>query len=139
MKIFLIGIMLLTLNLFAKTYEVKMLNSKGTQSMIFDPSHLNIKIGDKVKFVPTDAGHNSQSIFIPEKATSWKSENGEEFTITFDREGIFIYECNNHKLMGMLGIIQVDKAINLDTANDFYQKYKKKLIMNKDRLDEYLK
>lgn len=47
----------------AKDYQVKMLN-KGSDGklMVFEPAFLQIGDGDSVTFVPTNAGHNAESI-----------------------------------------------------------------------------
>jgi pseudoazurin len=104
----------------AAEYEVKMLNkgSDGTP-MVFEPAFLQIAVGDTVKFVPTDKGHNAESIkdLIPEGATPFKGKINEEFSVTFDVEGAYAYKCLPHVGMGMVGLIVVGDAApaNLDT------------------------
>src|SRR5690606_36022004 len=48
---------------FSAEHEVKMLN-KGSdgQAMVFEPAFLKVKPGDTVKFVPTDKGHDAETI-----------------------------------------------------------------------------
>lgn len=104
----------------AAEHEVRMLN-KGPdgQAMQFDPAFLKIEPGDSVKFVPTDKGHNSESILdmLPEGAETWKGKMNEEVTVTFDVEGIYGYKCQPHFALGMVGVIQVgDSTDNLDSA-----------------------
>lgn len=115
-----------------------MLTSLGSQAMLFEPGYLKVNLGDKVIFKPTDLSHNSQSVLVPEGANIWNSKNNKDITISFDKEGIYIYECRNHFMMAMVGVIQVGRAINLDQAKDFAKNYKSKFFMNKDRLDKYL-
>ena len=105
---------------YAAEHEVRMLN-KGPegQPMQFDPAFLKIEPGDTVTFVPTDKGHNSESILemIPEGAETWKGKINEEITVTFDVEGIYGYKCMPHFGLGMVGLIQVgDSTENLDSA-----------------------
>lgn len=104
-----------------QTHEVRMLN-KGPEGrpMQFDPAFLKIAPGDSVKFVPTDKGHNSESILemIPEGAETWKGKINEEITVTFDVEGIFGYKCQPHFGLGMVGLIQVGESTdNLGSAD----------------------
>lgn len=122
---------------FAKTYEIKSYNSYDGQSMVFAPTLLNVQVGDEIKFIPEDKGHNTKSLLLPEGAKPWESDYGVEFTLKLEKEGVYIYECQSHGLMGMSGIIQVGKAVNQKEAKAFYGDYKKKLVMNKNRLDSF--
>jgi pseudoazurin len=74
----------------------------------FDPMVVFIKPGDTVKWT-TMAGHDTVSIegMIPEGAQPWRSKLGEEFNITLDKEGAYIYECVPHIGLGMAGAIVV--------------------------------
>jgi len=123
----------------SKTYKVRMLNKKEDQSMLFEPAFLKIKLGDTVQFVSTDPQHNSQSVFIPKGAKKWKSPFGKTQSVQFTKEGVYIYECEAHTAMGMIGVIQVGQAKNLNQINSDLKKYKKKVIMNQTRLDELIK
>jgi pseudoazurin len=105
---------------YAAEHEIRMLN-KGPegQPMQFDPAFLKIEPGDSVTFIPTDKGHNSESILemIPEGAETWKGKINEEITVTFNVEGVYGYKCMPHFGLGMVGIIQVgDSTENLDSA-----------------------
>lgn len=124
----------------AKTHTVKMFNLKNGQSMIFEPGFLKIKQGDEVKFVPTDKEHNSQSVFMPKGAKKWTGEFGKVTPVKFTADGIYVYECSAHSMMGMAGIIQVGdgNAKNLAPAKKFLKKYKKNLIMNKNRVNDLI-
>jgi len=138
---FCIGILLglIFSNTFAASYDVKMLNKEGKELMIFTPSVLKIKVGDTVKFLPSTRGHHPRSVFIPDGAKSWEMKGNKEIEVTFDKEGVYIYDCKNHYVMGMVGVIQVGNKTNLDQAIEFSKKYKKKTSMNKERLIEYLR
>lgn len=105
--------------LSAAEYEVQMLN-KGTDgsAMVFEPAFLQIQPGDTVKFVPTDKGHNAETIkdLIPEGAEPFKGKINEEFSVTFDVAGAYAYKCLPHLAMGMVGLIVVGDGApaNLD-------------------------
>lgn len=95
-------------------HKIQMLN-KGSngQAMQFEPAFLKISPGDTVTFVPTDKGHNSESILemLPEGSEPWKGKINEETTVAFNQEGVFGYKCLPHFALGMVGIIQVDESV----------------------------
>ena len=95
---------------FATDHQVQMLNkdSQG-RAMQFEPAFLKIAVGDTVTFVPTDKGHNSESIpdLAPAGAEPWKGKMSEQITVTFDQEGFYGFKCLPHFGMGMVGLIQV--------------------------------
>ena len=123
---------------FAKDYIVETKNNHEGQSMTFHPIFLEVAVGDSVTFKPTNPGHNSQSFYLPEGASSWEGETGKEITVKFDKEGHYLYECVNHGVMGMVGLIKVGKAQDQEAAKEALQKLKKKMAMKKDRLDAYI-
>ena len=75
----------------------------------FEPMVIFIKPGDTVEWVGMQAGHNSASIdgMIPEGAESWRSVIGQPFSITLTKPGAYIYKCEPHFSLGMLGAIVV--------------------------------
>lgn len=123
----------------AKDYEVKMLDVNAEGTMVFEPGFLHIEPGDSVTFVPTHKTHWAKSVVIPEGATKFESKLDEKATFTFDKEGVYIYECPPHKMMNMLGIIQVGKATNIDKINAAVPKLEKRVSENKGRLENYAK
>lgn len=105
---------------WAADHRVEMLNkdSEG-RPMQFEPAFLRIEPGDTVTFVPTDKGHNSESIntLIVSEDQAWKGKINEEITVTFDQAGSYAYKCLPHFAMGMVGLIQVGAdATPLDPA-----------------------
>lgn len=109
---------MMTVPAMAEDHQVQMLNkdSEG-RPMQFEPAFLKVAPGDTVTFVPTDKGHNSESVIIPEEAEAWKGKISQEITVTFDEEGFYAYKCLPHVAMGMVGLIQVgDDPEPLDDA-----------------------
>lgn len=103
----------------AAEIEVKMLNRGEAGVMVFEPALVEIAPGDTVRFVPTDPGHNAESIdgMLPEGAAPFKGAMGKEVVVTFDAEGVYGYECKPHYGMGMVGLVVVgDPEGNLDAA-----------------------
>jgi len=92
----------------AAEFEVKMLN-KGSdgQVMMFEPAFLRVQPGDTVRFVPTDKGHDAETIpgMLPEGAQPFKGKLSEELKVTFQTPGLYGYRCLPHFGMGMVGLI----------------------------------
>ncbi len=102
----------------AAEVEVKMLN-KGTEGvMVFEPALVKINPGDTVKFVAADKGHNVESIetMLPEGGTAFTGKVNEEISVTFDKAGVYGYKCKPHYGMGMVGMVVVGDAANVDQA-----------------------
>ena len=81
----------------------------------FSPMHVFIKPGDTVKWTNMTI-HDSQSMegLIPEGAEHWKGKIGQNLAVTLDVEGVYIYKCNPHFPLGMIGAIIVGEANNMD-------------------------
>ena len=118
----------------AETFEVQMYNKNPDdkkQRMVFVPKLLRIQPGDTVKFIPTNKGHNSQSIkgMLPDGVDAWKSKLNKEFEITLDTPGVYGYKCAPHLGLGMVGVIVVEGDgwdSNLAAAQEVKQRGKAK-------------
>lgn len=103
----------------AANFEVHMLN-KGADgaTMVFEPALTTVAVGDTVTFIPTDKGHNAESIkdLLPEGAEAFKGAMGKEIVVTFDVPGVYGIKCAPHFGMGMVAAIVVDDPANLDAA-----------------------
>ena len=121
-------------------HEIKMLNMGTDGAMVFEPAVIKVSVGDTIHFRATDAAHNSVSVegMIPAGAASWASQLSQDFSITLDTEGIYVYQCDPHLVMAMIGVIQVGDAVNQAEILSASQNYKSKLVMNSERLDKYL-
>jgi pseudoazurin len=109
------GLLLVAAPAPAKEYQVKMLNKGADGSlMVFEPAFLKVAPGDSVKFVPTQKGHNAESLpgMAPASAAAFKGKIDQEFSVKFTKEGVYGYKCLPHLGMGMVGVIQVGKAGN---------------------------
>ena len=112
----------------AEEHVVEMLNKGEKGVMVFQPNLVHAAPGDTVKFVPTDKSHNVETIkgMIPEGAESFKSKMNEEFTVTFDKDGVYGVKCTPHYGMGMVGLIVVGQPVNADEAKAVKQTGKAK-------------
>ena len=112
----------------AEEHVVEMLNKGEKGVMVFQPNLVHAAPGDTVKFVPTDKSHNVETIkgMIPEGAESFKSKMNEEFTVTFDKDGVYGVKCTPHYGMGMVALIVVGQPVNAHEAKAVKQTGKAK-------------
>lgn len=102
----------------AANFEVHMLNKGADGAMVFEPALTQVAVGDTVTFLPTDKGHNAESIkeILPEGAEAFKGAMGKEVVVTFTEPGVYGVKCAPHFGMGMVAAIVVAEPVNLDTA-----------------------
>ena len=133
-------IILSPLSIISTEYTVKMLNNGKEGLMVFEPSFLSIQPGDTVLFKATDVSHNSASIqgMIPEGAAAWMGAMSQDVKVTFDKEGIYVYQCTPHSMMAMVGVIKVGAPTNLEQLKEKAEIQKQLFVMNKERLSGYL-
>lgn len=112
-------ILALALPAAAADFEVHMLNKGAEGAMVFEPAFVKVAPGDTVTFIPTDKGHNVETIkgMIPEGAEAFKSKMNETYKVTFDKPGAYGVKCTPHVGMGMVGFVAVgDAPANLDAV-----------------------
>ena len=139
MKKVLIGlIMTLAASLSAAEHEVKMLNFGDGGSMIFEPGFLKVNKGDTINFKSVDLAHNSESVegLFPDGPSPWKGEINENISVTLNEEGVYVYQCTPHLILGMIGVIQVGEAVNLNDVKANVGKLT--FAVNPERLSNYL-
>ena len=117
-------------------HEIHGIDNRDYEFMFFEPAFLRVEPGDSVTFVVAHFEHKPQSVFIPDGAEHWQVENGESLTVTLDEEGVYLFDCFYHNVMGMAGVIVVGEPDNVEAARRFFADYKvETFAMNKDRLD----
>jgi pseudoazurin len=112
-------ILALALPAAAADFEVHMLNKGAEGAMVFEPAFVKVAPGDTVTFIPTDKGHNVETIkdMIPEGAEAFKSKMNENYKVTFDKAGAYGVKCTPHVGMGMVGVVVVgDAPANLEAV-----------------------
>jgi pseudoazurin len=123
----------------AADHTVRMLNQGKDGPMVFEPAYLRVAVGDTVTFQPTEkGGHSSMSILTPAGAAGWKTALDQAATVKIDREGVFLYLCEPHKVMGMVGVIQAGKPVNLAAAKARAKTEQAAFAVGKDRFDKAL-
>ena len=119
---------------------VNMLNSGEGGQMIFEPAVIKVSKGDTIHFKLIDMAHNSASIdgMIPTGAAPWAGELNKDISVTLDTEGVYVYQCDPHVMMAMIGVIQVGEAVNINEIKEASKNLKASFVMNSERIDSYL-
>lgn len=115
----------------AETFEVHMLNKGDAGAMVFEPAYVHAAPGDVIRFLAVDKGHNVQSIdgMLPAGVEAFKTKFNDDFELTVAQEGVYGVKCTPHYGMGMVALIQVGDAANLEAATAVQQKGKAKIRM----------
>lgn len=94
----------------------------NAQARVFAPEILHVQPGDSVHW-ENMTSHNTVSVegLIPEGAEPWRSQLGENFTVTLKTEGVYAFVCEPHIGFGMVGVIVVGKPTNIDAAMAYAQ------------------
>lgn len=124
----------------AKDVQVKMLtNGPNGQMLVFDPDFIKANVGDTVTFLPLQkAGHTSISLLVPEGAKTWKANPDTQITVKIEKPGVYLVQCDVHKTLGMVAVIQAGKPVNLAEAKKVAADFSAKMLQNKDRFDKLL-
>ena len=133
-------ILVITVNLFlvvfsgfaySKDMQLDMLNKRADgQKMVYSEDVVKVEIGDTITWLPKTKGHNVHFIAAPDGIKKVKSKMNKKFTYTFDKPGIYLYQCTPHKTMGMIGLVVVGNNIDnkkLIAKTKVFGKSKKKL------------
>lgn len=117
MKILILSLMSLFISFasFSKEVVVEMLNKRADgQKMVFSEDVVKVDVGDTVKWLASDKGHNVEFVGGPEGASlPSKSGLNKDVAINFDKAGVYLYVCTPHKVMGMIGLV----VVGGDTSN----------------------
>ena len=94
----------------------------NAEARAFKPDIIYIQPGDTVGWINMTS-HNSVSVegVIPEGATPWQGQLGENLKVTPDKEGVYGYVCQPHIGFGMMGVIVVGKPTNLEAVTKYVQ------------------
>ena len=134
-----LSLVLCVTSINAADIEVTMLDKSETGGMLtFEPSFVKANVNDTIIFIPTNKGHNSSSLLVPTNADAWKGPFDKELRLKLEKEGVYLYACDAHKPMGMVGVVQVGKAVNLEEAKKKAAEASATMIMNKDRFTKAL-
>lgn len=98
----------------AEEFEIKMLNKGEKGAMVFEPDFVKAAPGDTIRFLPTEKGHNAESIkgMLPEGVDKFRSKINEEYVLTVNAEGLYGIKCTPHYGLGMVALIAVGEPVN---------------------------
>jgi pseudoazurin len=104
----------------AKTVQIEMKNKGAAGMMVFEPAYVMAQPGDTVRFVPTDPGHNAETIdgMLPEGVKPAVGGMNKVFEYKVTKAGLYGFECKPHFGLGMVALVKVGKGVpaNLDAA-----------------------
>lgn len=106
----------------AAEHIIEMRNKDDTGDlMVFVPGFVKAEVGDTIKFVPTDKGHNAQSVpnIWPADVPEVKGAFSKEVVFKAEKDGLYVFKCLPHYGMGMVALVQVGKPVNLDAVKSF--------------------
>lgn len=112
----------------AAEFDVQMLNKGEKGGMVFQPDFIKAAPGDTIRFIPSDKGHNVESIkgMIPEGVKTFKSKFNTEYVLNVEGNGLYGIKCSPHYGMGMVALIAVGDPVNEEAAKAVKQKGKAK-------------
>ena len=116
-KLFIILLILFSTSTYGEDISIDMLNVRSDgQSMVYSIDVARVQPGDTITWLPKHKGHNVEFILGPNTVElPKKSRINKEFSFTFEKAGVYFYQCTPHKSMGMIAIVIVgDDLSNLD-------------------------
>lgn len=99
----------------AETIEVEMLNRNDAgESMVFSDELIEAEVGDIIRFVPTDRGHNAQSVdgAVPEGQEGFEGAMNEVVEYEVTEAGLTAVICRPHQAMGMVALIVAGDSLD---------------------------
>ena len=98
----------------AAEFEIKMLNKGEKGAMVFEPDFIKAAVGDTIRFVATDKGHNVETIkgMFPDGVEAVKGKINEEIVLTIGKDGLYGVKCTPHYGMGMVAMIAAGTPAN---------------------------
>ena len=109
---------------------VQMLNKDADGNrMVYSTEIVEIGIGQTVKWIPTDKGHNVEFKEMPKGVKKFKSKVNKDAEYNFKIPGIYLYICTPHIAMGMIGLVVVGNDLsNLEDIKKVKMRGKSKKI-----------
>ena len=99
----------------ADTIEVEMLtkNDAGDR-MVFSQELVRAEVGDIIRFLPTEKGHNAQSVkgALPDGQKSFKGKQNKTVEYLVTETGLTAVVCAPHQAMGMVALIVVENDLS---------------------------
>ena len=123
----------------ADEIHIKMLDTSDSGPLMFEPGFVKVNPGDTLVFEPTQkGGHSTVSVLVPPGAQPWTGAPDKETRVKLDKEGVYLYACAAHRMMGMVGVVLVGNPVNLEEAKTIAKEESSKFVLNKDRFEKEL-
>ena len=107
-RLFTVLFFMLTSSAYAADMTIDMLNKNADgERMVYSTEVARVAVGDTITWLPASKGHNVHFISAPDGVELIKSKMNKEFSFTFEKEGIYLYQCTPHKSMGMIALVIV--------------------------------
>ena len=124
----------------AAEHVIQMRSSGAQGAMVFEPAFLRVAVGDVVVFRTTQGGgHHSESVLVPQGGKAWHGEIDAETRVRLEAEGVYLYLCEPHLPMGMVGVVQAGRPVNLKAARKVVAEYEAKIVLNPGRFTAALR
>ena len=116
-RLFTVLFFMLTSSAYADDMTIDMLNKNADgERMVYSTEVVRVAVGDTITWLPASKGHNVHFISAPDGVELVKSKMNKEFSFTFEKEGIYLYQCTPHKSMGMIALVIVgENTDNIDS------------------------
>ena len=117
-RLFTVLFFMFTSSAYAADMTIDMLNKNADgERMVYSTEVARVAVGDTITWLPASKGHNVHFISAPDGVDLIKSKMNKEFSFTFEKEGIYLYQCTPHKSMGMIALVIVgENTDNIDSA-----------------------
>ena len=75
---------------------------------VFEPEYVNAKVGDVVRFVPTDKGHDTVPIpgMAPAGLNLPPGAMSKEYVLKLGKPGLYGVKCTPHFGLGMVALVK---------------------------------
>ncbi len=112
------GLALLAQPALAREIVVRMKNQGAGGIMVFEPAYVGAAVGDTVRFVPTDAGHNAGPIsgMVPDGVDAPAGAIDKDYVLTLSQPGLYGIKCTPHFSMGMVALVKAGKGVAPNAA-----------------------
>ena len=106
-------ISLLFIIVISNTVNAKTIKIEYIEDDTFSKEVVYIDVGDTVEWLPKNEGHNVEFLGGPNMSSLPDSSEVDAFhSITFDAPGVYLYHCEPHGNMGMLGLVIVGNDLH---------------------------
>ena len=96
----------------------------GTFGLNYNPSNLNVSVGDTVTWQGSFSSHPLSSISVPDGAVTFSKNSGSSLSYIVQMAGTYNYKCDFHATSGMVGsftavVSSIEDGVLSDLPADF--------------------